>query len=174
MSVCVTIRTKHHPAPDDVLNALVDAGEKIVITSKDYPSVKFGTAGEALRGNELNEEDNGVEVRVCSYGSAADYRLFARTVKTVMDLCGEKAFLEDDDECEVTDPLAEFGEQWVLRERESGMHLLKLFSCKHGQQIVLYGLFADICIGPTFSRVSASAWTERIPGRTSTGCRTIS
>ena len=148
MSVCVTIRTKQHPAPDDVLNALVDAGEKIVVTSKDYPSVKFGTVGEALRGIELNEEDNGVEVRVCSFGSAADYRLFSRTVKTVMVLCGEKAFLEDDDECKVTDPLAEFGEQWVQRERESGMHILRLFSCKHGEQIVLYGLFADICIGP--------------------------
>lgn len=152
MSVCVTIRTKNRPSPEDVFKALADEGERLAVTSPEYPCVKMGVAHEALRGIELNEEDSGVEVRVCSFGSAADYQLFAKTIKTVMDLTGGKAYVDDDDESEVTDPLAEFDEKWVQDQRKSSFDILKIFSCKYGNQIVLYGLFADICIGPRLFR----------------------
>ena len=43
MSVCVTIRTKKTLQPDEFLKFLAKKGRGIVVTSKDFPSVKFGT-----------------------------------------------------------------------------------------------------------------------------------
>lgn len=148
MSVCVTIRTGNRPEPEDVFKALVETGERIIVTSAEYPCVKFGVYNEALRGIELNEEDDGVEVRVCSFASAEDYRLFAKTVKTVMDLTGGKAFYENDDEDEVTDPIARFDEQWSSSERLSGLDIHRIFSLRYGKVITIYGFFSEICIGP--------------------------
>lgn len=148
MSVCVTIRTKKRPTPDEVFDGLFKNGEKIIITSKDYPCAKVGNLNKALRGIELNEVDDGVEVRVCTFGSADDYRLFAKTVKLVMDLTGGKAYYDDDDDSEIIDPLKEFDEKWVQEQRKSCFNMLKVLACQHGQQIVLYGLFTNICIGP--------------------------
>ena len=59
MSVCVTIRTKKTLQPDDVLKYLADKGEKIVVTSMDFPSVKFGTLHEAIRGIEWQQRLQG-------------------------------------------------------------------------------------------------------------------
>ncbi len=152
MSVCVTIRTENRPVPEDVFKALADTGEQLVVTSPDYPCAKVGNHYKALRGIELNEEENGVEVRVCSFGSADDYRLFARTIKAVMEMTGGKAYLEDDDEDEVTDPLAEFNEEWVQEQRRSSFNIHRIFSVKYGQVIIIYGLFSEICIGPRLFR----------------------
>ena len=148
MSVCVTIRTNNRPDPKDVLKAMAETGEQIVVTSQDYPCAKFGIHNKALRGVELNEDDNGVEVRVCSFASAEDYRLFAKTIKTVMELTGGKAYYEDDDEDEITDPLARFDEEWGSAERLSGLNLHRIFSLRYGHVITIYGLFTEICIGP--------------------------
>lgn len=164
MSVCVTIRTQNLPAPDDVFKALADTGEQLVVTSAEYPCIKVGNHGTALRGIELNEEDNGIEVRVCSFGSLDDYRLFGKAVKTVMDLSGGKAYLEDDDEEEIADSLSKFDEKWVQDQRESGFVMLKIFSCKYGHEMVLYGLFASICIGPRlFKGFDIDIDTENTP-----------
>ena len=105
MSVSVTIRTKKKLYPDDFLKHLADKGEKIVVTSKEFPSVKFGVLYEALRGIEVNQDDYGYEVRVCSFSSTADYQLFAKTIAAVMELTGGEAFEEDDDESKVDNPL---------------------------------------------------------------------
>ena len=67
MSVCVRIRTNHCPSPDDIFDALVNKGESIIITSPNYPCVKLGNYGSALRGIEINEADNGLEVRICIF-----------------------------------------------------------------------------------------------------------
>ena len=84
MSVCVTIRTKNRLQPDVFLKHLVEKGEDIVVTSDDYPSVKFGNPHRTIRGIEVNKEDNGLEVRVCTFSSTADYQLFANTVSALM------------------------------------------------------------------------------------------
>jgi len=148
MSVCVTIRTRNRPAPEDVFKALADTGEQLVVTSSEYPCARAGNSGTALRGIELNEDENGVEVRVCFGGSPDDYRLFGKAVQTVMDISGGKAYRDDEEEEEITDPLSEFDEKWVQDQVESNFGMLKTFACKYGQEMVLYGLFADICIGP--------------------------
>lgn len=43
MSVSVTIRTKNIVEPATILHRLSDAGEKIVVTSDEYPSVKYSS-----------------------------------------------------------------------------------------------------------------------------------
>lgn len=104
MSVCVTIRTKKVVQPNVYLKSLADKGEQIVVTSNEYPSVKFGNHQKAIRGIEVNKEDNGLEVRVCSFSSTADYQLFAKTVDVLMEITGDKAYLENNEEEEITAP----------------------------------------------------------------------
>ncbi|MBO6248559.1 MAG: hypothetical protein J6N54_07100, partial [Bacteroidales bacterium] len=130
MSICVRIRTNNRPDPKDILKAMAETGEQIVVTSQEYPCAKFGIHNKALRGVELNEEDNGVEVRVCTFASVEDYRLFAKTIKTVMDLTGDKAYYEDDDEEEITDPIARFDAEWIEAERLSGLNFHRIFSLR--------------------------------------------
>lgn len=60
MSISVKIRTNKHPEPKEVFEALMNKGERIIITSPEYPSVKFGNLNTALRGIEVNEEENGI------------------------------------------------------------------------------------------------------------------
>lgn len=48
MSITVKIRTDKHPAPKDVFEALVERGESIIVTSPNYPYVKFGYRFYAL------------------------------------------------------------------------------------------------------------------------------
>ena len=126
MSITVRIRTEKHPAPKDVFEAFVKNGESIIVTSPDYPCVKFGNPNTALRGIELNEEDNGIEVRVCSFASADDYRLFAKAIDVLMKITGGKAYYDDDDEDEITDPFKRFDESWVYSERESSFNVYRI------------------------------------------------
>ena len=63
MSVCVTVRTNKAVAPDDFLKELAESGEEIVVTSKEFPSVKFGNHQTALRGIEVNQEEDGRRFR---------------------------------------------------------------------------------------------------------------
>ena len=53
MSVCVTIRTEKKLRPNVYLKHLAENGEHIVVTSDEYPSVKFGTHQKAIRGIEV-------------------------------------------------------------------------------------------------------------------------
>ena len=147
MSVCVTIRTPKTLQPDDFLKYLVGKGEQIVITSKEFPSVKFGTHLQAIRGIEVNQEDNGYEVRVCSFSSTADYQLFAKTVAALMSLTGGEAFEEDDDESKVDNPLERFGDKWIQQQHESSLSVTKALVKNSGSPVVFFGLFCHFCVG---------------------------
>lgn len=148
MSVCVRIRTNDRPSPDAIFDALVKKGESIVYTSSEYPCVKFGNYGTALRGIEINEEDNGLEVRICTFASVDDHRLFRQTVLILMELTGARAYYENDDDDEVLDPLLSFNETWISNQRKTTMEMLKVLALKHGKPFVLDGIFLPICIGP--------------------------
>ena len=160
MSITVRIRTEKHPAPKDIFEAFVKNGESIIVTSPDYPCVKFGNPNTALRGIELNEEDNGIEVRVCSFGSADDYRLFAKAIDVLMKITGGKAYYDDSDEDEITDPFKRFDESWVYSERESSFNVHRIFSMRYGHVITLNGLFAPICIGPRLLSDFEITWED--------------
>lgn len=96
MSVSVKIRTNDVPEPDAILRRVADKGTEIVATSNEYPSLKFGFLNKALRGIEVNEEEGGLEVRVCSFSTKADYQLFVKAIDAIMQLTGAKAYLEDE------------------------------------------------------------------------------
>lgn len=148
MSVCVNIRTKNILEPEVFLKHLAEQGEKIVVTSNEYPSVKFGTHLKAIRGIEVNQEENGLEVRVCAYASTEDYQLFAKTITALMELTGDKAYIEDDDEDELVDALKTFDDEWIERERESSFMVTKALTRHSGSPVVLYGMFCKMCVGP--------------------------
>ena len=148
MSVCVTIRTKKKLQPDVYLKCLADKGEQIVVTSNEYPSVKFGNHKKAIRGIEVNKEDNGLEVRVCSFSSTADYQLFAKTVHVLMEITGDKAYLEDDEEEEITAPFESFNEEWIELQHKSSLNVTRALINRSGQHIVMYGMFCPFCLGP--------------------------
>lgn len=148
MSVCVRIRTENILQPDVFLKYLADTGEQIVVTSNEYPTVKFGNHKKAIRGIEVNKEDNGLEVRVCPFSSTADYQLFAKTVNALMKTTGDKAYLEDDEEEEITAPFETFNDEWIELQHKSSLNVTRALISHSGQHIVMYGLFCSFCLGP--------------------------
>ena len=147
MSVSVKVRCKKAPAPKRLFESLSKNSEFIVYTSCKYPTLKFGIGVKSLRGIEVNKEADGLEVRVCSFSSVADYQLFGRTIKTLMDLTGAKAFYEDDDECEIADPMERFDEAWIEGELESSLNACRALNRHFGAPVVMRGLFMDFCVG---------------------------
>lgn len=148
MSVCVRIRTNDRPSPDAIFDALVKKGEAIIITSSDYPTIKLGNYATALRGIEINEVDNGLEVRICFFASIEDHKLFAKTIMVIMELSGARAFYEDDDDDEVINPIGRFDGNWISTQCESTMNVLKVMAFKHSKPFLMDGMFLPICIGP--------------------------
>lgn len=119
-----------------------------MVTSNEYPSVKFGNHKKAIRGIEVNKEDNGLEVRVCSFSSTADYQLFAKTVNALMEITGDKAYLEDDEEEEITAPFETFNDEWIELQHKSSLNVTRALINYGSQHIVMYGLFCSFCLGP--------------------------
>ena len=148
MSVCINIRTKKELAPKDIFDAFVKRGEKIMIESPEFPCLKFGTIERALRGIEINQVDNGYEVRVCSFANRADLELVGIAIDTLMQLTKGHAYLENEDENEVQNPLVEFGNEWIDRELESSLNVNCALTRSFGKPIVMYGLFHPFCFGP--------------------------
>ncbi|MDO4707889.1 hypothetical protein [Porphyromonas sp.] len=147
MSVCVIVRSQKDLLPDEIFDWFLDGGESIVVTSGDFPSIKLGTHLEALRGIEINQEIDGYEVRVCSYASIADYRLFGKAVRALMSLTGGRAYLENDDENEITNPLQSFDDCWIQQQRESDFSVMRLMTNHSGSPMVMFGLFFKFCVG---------------------------
>ena len=148
MSVCVTVRTTKELTPDQIIDHLFKQGETIVITSKDFPFVKFGTMNEALRGIEINKVDAGYEVRVCAFANKADHRLFSLAIDAIMQLSKGKAYFENDDDDEVLDPIRSYDERWFYEQQESSANTLGALIRNYGVPVVLNGIFSPFCIGP--------------------------
>ena len=151
MSVCVTIRTKKELEPKQIFDALVKRGEAIMVTSDSFPCLKLGRMQQALRGIEINQEDNGYEVRICSLANRSDHELYGVTIDTLIKLTNGHAFFEDEDESEVTNPLLELGQEWINRELESGFNVNCALMKSYGKPIIMYGLFHEFCFGPVLA-----------------------
>lgn len=152
MSVCVVVRTERTLNPDDVFDHLMKQGEQIVITSDEFPSVKFGSHLKAIRGIEINQEQQGYEVRVCAHASVADLQLFAVTIEALIDLTEGRAYLENDDDCEIIDVRKSFDEVWIEKERESSLCVTRALTKHSGHPIVMYGMFSKFCVGAEMYR----------------------
>ena len=147
MSVCVTVRTKKELKSEDILKTLADRGEKIVVVS-DFPSIHFGTAYESLRGVEVNKQENGYEICVCSFANEADLKLYGKTIDVVMQLTGGKAYYEDDDDDECIDPIERFGTEWMDEQLDASIRINSILIKHNGSPITMNGLFASFCLGP--------------------------
>lgn len=152
MSVSVVIRTTKTLTPQAVFDHLMTRGEQIVITSDKFPSVKLGTYLKAIRGIEINEEQEGYEVRVCIYASEADLQLFVVTIEALVDLTGGRAYLEDDDDSEISNIGEAFDEAWIADQREFSCNVLRAQIKHSGHSFVMYGMFFPFCIGAKMYR----------------------
>lgn len=79
MSVSINFKTDKQLKAEEIFKALSDHGEKIVVTSQEFPYLKFGTFQEALRSIEINQEGDDYEVRVCNFANRADLHLFCHS-----------------------------------------------------------------------------------------------
>lgn len=151
MSVCVNIRTEKRFEPKEILKSLADRGEKIMVTSDEFPCVKFGTYQEALRGIEINKEDDGYEVRVCSFANRPDLDLFVTTIDTLMSMAEAKAYYENDDESEIKEPAAELDDKWKDEQLESSIRVNCILIKHYGSPVIMDGLFFPFCFGPNLA-----------------------
>lgn len=145
MSICVEVRTRKRIQPKDIFNAFVDKGAKIVITSEEFPCLKFGEIQKAVRGIEINEEDYGYEVRICIGSNESDYNLFAQAIGLVSKLTGGEVYSEEDEK--IDNASEYFDGAWIEKQMRSDCNLLYTMFRPSGEAIILYGLFAPICLG---------------------------
>lgn len=146
MSTSVTIITKHIPEPKVFLDKLLDEDEDIVVTSDSYPSVHLGNYEGAIRGIEINKEEEGVEVRICSIASLDDYYLYRKTIQVISQLT--QGTIVDEERNAITDVKDYFDDDWINLQRLSGLRIVKAFVRSTGSIITIFGLFTPICIGP--------------------------
>ena len=146
MSYCVNFITQKQVSPDQIFQKLADNGEKIMVISDEFPCVKFGVIDESLRGIEVNKEDDGYEIRICTCSSRADYSLFIKTVVIMQELTGELGYTENEERIE--SPHEMFNEEWLENEFYSAYRLLRILVKHADSAIVMQGMFESFCVGP--------------------------
>lgn len=148
MSVCINFRTSKKFEPKTIFDELVKRGKRIMITSEEFPCLKLGTYQEALRGIEINQVENGYEIRVCSFANRSDLQLYAAVVEMMESLTGEKPLYEDDEEEVITNPKEYLGEDWISKHLEQSLRMNCVLIKYYGKPIIMDGLFFPFCFGP--------------------------
>ena len=148
MSVSVKFRTTKQFKSNDIVDALFDKGVSVVWVSQEFPCLKFGTFEGAIRGVEINAEEDGYEVRVCSYASTADYELFAESVNVMSRLTDTVGLIDDDEDSPVINAFVQFNKQWIDDQHKSSSSVVSALVSHMGKTITMPGLYGDICIGP--------------------------
>ena len=146
MSESVNIITKKELEPDDIFDELDEAGEDICVVSDEWPYLRFGTYEKSLRGVEITKEEKGYEIRVCSFSTFDDYRLFRETIDIVKKMTRGKVEYD----CEVVkgfDSYELFSDNWIDKQVESGVDAVRILSNHEGKPVTMYGMFAPFCFG---------------------------
>lgn len=146
MSYSVNIITKKHLDPKIILHQVAQKGQKIVVTNDSFPSIKFGVYHEGLRGIEVNEEENGYEVRICDCSSRADHRLFPVAIDVLKEITGDIAFTEDEEP--IDNPYVLFDDLWIEKEIKKSWDVICTLVRHSGATLTLYGMFLPYCVGP--------------------------
>lgn len=152
MSVSVTFQTSKKIEADQIFKELADRGEKIAIISKEFPFLKIGIYLEALRGVEINQKENGYEIRVCSFANRSDLRLFIKIIDTMMGLTGGKALYQNDEEHEIVKPNIDLDEKWIKRQLEESLSINSILVKYFGKPIVMDGILFHFCFGPFLAK----------------------
>lgn len=146
MSESINIISKKAIAPDDIFDALEEGGEDLCIVSGEFPRLYFGTFDKALRGVEVFKDERGYEIRACSFSSFDDYRLFRTTIDTIRKLTRGK--VEYDGEIiKGFDSYETFSDNWIDRQVECGVDVVRVMCLNDKSPITMYGLFAPFCFG---------------------------
>ncbi|MEE1093016.1 MAG: hypothetical protein UHZ01_08065 [Prevotella sp.] len=148
MSICVTVRTEKSIAAEELFKYLVEKGERIVTTTIGFPTLHLGNHQEAIRGIEVNKDDDGYEVRTLVCSSKEDVLLFRKTIMALIDITGGKAYMDNDDEEPIDNPLERFDDNWIEETIYDGFNGLKIIAYLQGGPVIINGLFCDFCIGP--------------------------
>ena len=148
MSYCVDIRTKKKIEPQSIFDALAVQNKEIEVVSDSFPTLRFGSIKYALRGVEVNEEDYGYEVRICSMASMADYQLFPFVVSVLKKLTGGEVYSEEDPDKPIKDPKKRFGLKWRRIQTEGSWKVTCALVKETGNKIIFHGLFAPFAVGP--------------------------
>lgn len=152
MSVCINFRTAKQLEPKEIFESLAKRGEKIVVTSGEYPSLKMGTHIDSLRGIEINQEDDGYEVRACSFANRADLQLYVVAVDVMKSLTGAKALYVNDDKQEIANPKEYLNEGWINEQLDGSMSVNCALVKHFGTPVIMEGMFMSICFGPSIAK----------------------
>lgn len=152
MSVCINFRTAKQFEPTVIFDELVKRGKKIMVTSAEFPCLKLGTHQEALRGVEINKDDNGYEIRVCSFANRSDLQLYGAVVEAMTSLTGEYPLYENDEEEVISDAKEYFSDEWIKCQLESSFKVMCSLIKYNGKPIIMDGIFFPFCFGPILTR----------------------
>lgn len=150
MSVSINFKTDKQLKAEEIFKALSDHGEKIVVTSQEFPYLKFGTFQEALRSIEINQEGDDYEVRVCNFANRADLHLFVIAVNVMKSLTGVRAMLEEEEG--ISNPKEYFDENWISEQLRGSIEVTCALIKHIGKPIIMDGLFFPICFGPVVAK----------------------
>lgn len=147
MSVTIFFKTNKKFNPEEILKDIAETGEQIMVTSDAFPCLKFGRINEGLRGIEINEEEDGYGVRICSLANKSDHTLFRNVVKLMSELTITKGWYEYDENDIVENPETYLNDSWIEQQMEFYLRILTIMIKHSGSPFIMDGLFFPICIG---------------------------
>ena len=145
MSVCVYFKTEKKLEPTEIFKAVADEGEQIMVVSSEYPSLQFGRMYQALRGLEVNKEDEGYEIRICSNASREDYLLYPVVIDVMSELTSTKADSEGGEP--IDNPYDKFNDEWIDDQMEVDRNVTCALIKSTGASITYRGIITDFCLG---------------------------
>ena len=152
MSTSITFSTSKQLEPKQILKEQLKHGESLIVTSGEFPSLKFGTANKSLRGVEINSNDDGYEVRVCTFANEADLKLFSTVTETMMSLTSVTGYYEGDEDYPIDNPEEFFSDEWMKEQLHSSIFVHCALIRHTGHPITMYGLFMPIVFGPRLAK----------------------
>ena len=146
MSFSVYFKTQAQLKPDAIVDQLMKRGERIMIENEDFPCFRFGRIKEALRGIEINKENDGYEVKINYFSSRSDYEFFVETIDVMMKLLDVIPYTEEDEP--IDNPYTKFNSQWIDRQQDVSWETLCVLIREYGNPFQIQGFFIKFIIGP--------------------------
>lgn len=151
MSYIANIVSATRIQPKQLFQVLADMGEQIMVVSEKFPTVRLGTMKYALRGVEINENEDGYEVRAFSMSSTADYQLFPKVVCAIQKLTDGEVY-DEESEKPLKNPKKRFGLKWRREQIRSSWEVTCVLVRHSDSHIIFSGMFASFTIGRNILR----------------------
>lgn len=138
MSYSAHIKTSNKIESQVLFQYLEGNGEKIEIASSKFPTLRFGTIKQALRGIEINEDEEGYEIVSFLFSSMADYQLFPKVVCAMQTLTQGCVYGDDDEQ--ILDPKKSFGLKWRRQQETCSWEMVSTVLKRSKNKMCLFGL----------------------------------